>query len=263
MEIQVESAYLDLKKNLHSIKYTPLITSKTHPSLLTSSGGKFSSSKEEVSSADLQSNTLLYFQDKTLVQTDIANLCQFIRLSAKNEKVPENFPLQDLVVRVNMTLYKYLEMPSLLDNLIGFIVKWVMDTVRLLLRNYLDDFIRTKKLFIPSVYMNQLLSIFYCLFKIRGEKNTKKYFGHQASDFEPLIFFIFSTKHKSEIQWESRFVLMEWFSVLLLMPFDFKRLDSELISELEKLQGKGNNFSYSNFQKKKKMKLFLLFTLES
>ena len=239
MEIQVESAYLDLKKNLHSISYTPLVTAKTHPSLLTSSGGQFSSSKEKVSSADLVSNTLLYFQDKKIVMNDVANLCQYIRLNTKGEEIPKDFPLEDLVVRVNMTLYKYLEMPSLLDNLIGFIVNWVMDTVRILLQKFLEDFIKTKKLYIPSVYMNHLLSIFYCLFKIRGEKNTKKYFGHKASDFEPLIFFIFSTKNKEELQWESKFVLMEWFSVLLLMPFDFQRLDSELISELEKLQNSG------------------------
>lgn len=237
MEIQVESAYLDLKQNLHSITYTPLINPETESSLLTSTGGQFSSSKEQVSSADLVSNTLLYFQDKTLIQSDVANLCQYIRLSARNEPLPENFPLRDLVVRVNMTLYKYLEMPSLLDNLIGFIVNWVMDTVRLLLQNYLDNFTRTKQLVVPSVFMNHLLSIFYCLFKIRGEKNTKKYFGHKTSDFEPMIFFIFSTRKKEELKWESRFVLMEWFSVLLLMPFDFRRLDSELISQLEKLQG--------------------------
>jgi hypothetical protein len=130
-------------------------------------------------------------------------------------------------------------MPSLLDNLIGFIVNWVMDTVRLLLQNYLTHFTRTNLLLVPSVYINHLLSIFYCLFKIRGEKNTKKYFGHKTSDFEPLIFFIFSTKNKQELQWESKYVLMEWFSVLLLMPFDFQRLDSELISKLEQLQGTG------------------------
>lgn len=83
--------------------------------------------------------------------------------------------------------------------------------------------------------IDKLISILFILIQTCGAKNVKKYFLHESSDFEPLIFFVFSVS--KGLSWESLYVLLEWFSVLLLMPFDFERLDSDLIAELENLTG--------------------------
>ena len=235
MDYQNESNYLDLKKNLYNISYEKLVDNSKKKTF-TASEGKFDMTTTVVKTEDLLSNTILYFQDKKLIQEDISNICIYLQKMIKKEKVPEGFPLKDLVFRVSVTLWKYMEMPSLLDNMVEFIIKWVIETIRMMLSNYLEVFISRKELLTEHQHMNQLLSIIYSLFTIRGVKNTKKYFSHTTSDFEPLMFFVFSCKFG--LKWESRYVLLEWFSVILLMPFDYRRLDSELITQLEEMTSK-------------------------
>ena len=81
---------------------------------------------------------------------------------------------------------------------------------------------------IPNEF-NDLVSIVYNLIKVRGIKNVKKYLGHKTEDFAPVLFFMISADTK--IRWESVYFLFIWFSVVLLVPFDFKRLDSIIIEK--------------------------------
>lgn len=65
------------------------------------------------------------------------------------------------------------------------------------------------------------------LINVRKEDNMRKYLGHSTEDFEPMIFFMISSH--GNVSWETNYIMLTWLSVILLIPFDFKRLDTDLI----------------------------------
>ncbi len=102
----------------------------------------------------------------------------------------------------------------------------VVFVLRKYLRIYFQRFKDTGEQMKFNDTFNKLNSIMLTIFKIRGVKNTKKYLGHETSDFEPILFFLIS---QTMISWESKYFLLSWLSVVLLIPFEFSRLDSDVI----------------------------------
>ena len=145
MDINYESQYLDVKKNLYNIKYKPLVET-FEGSLFSGSEGKFSRVKQDIKPEDLMSNTILFFKDRDMIKEDVVNICCYLALKASKKETPSDFPLGDLTTRVNMTLYKYVEVPSLLDNLVEFLVTNVIRTLRLFVGNFLKVYQETGQL---------------------------------------------------------------------------------------------------------------------
>lgn len=144
MDIQNESQFLDVKKNLYKIEYKPLVDNSD--SIFSGSGGNFSKVKQNVKEEDLVSNTILFFKDRDMVKTDVVNICCYLARKAGKQEVPVEFPLSDLTTRVNLTLAKYREVPSLLDNLLEFLVANIIRTLRLFIGNFLKVFRETGEL---------------------------------------------------------------------------------------------------------------------
>ncbi|KAJ3162190.1 hypothetical protein HDU88_007113 [Geranomyces variabilis] len=85
-----------------------------------------------------------------------------------------------------------------------------------------------------------LLGLIYHLTKVRGHKTVIKFFPHEVADLEPVLFVLESvttlTKaggalpraaSSSDSQmWEGRYVLLLWLSLLSMVPFDLKTVDS-------------------------------------
>ena len=73
-----------------------------------------------------------------------------------------------------------------------------------------------------------LFLILYRLCKTRGQKVIVKFFSHEVSHLEPAIdFFKFISSDPScKKFWEIRFIMLLWMSLLCMIPFDLKKIDS-------------------------------------
>ena len=78
--------------------------------------------------------------------------------------------------------------------------------------------------------LNNLFQIIYLLIKIRGTEKVRRFFPHEPKDFEPVLFALASHANDNSVPWESNYVLLIWLSLILLMPFNLKILDSEISS---------------------------------
>jgi hypothetical protein len=65
----------------------------------------------------------------------------------------------------------------------------------------------------------------YILSKVRGVRHIIKYMPHEVRDLEPVVFML---QHASNANWETKYVLLLWLSVIVLVPFDLSSIDSNL-----------------------------------
>jgi hypothetical protein len=223
MAFYSESIYLDLKKDLHGMHYKDL--SKDQES---KEEGTYSKVEQKIADADLGVRAYLFFEEKDMVKQDITNVTLYLKSLVSKKKI-ENFPFNDVVTRVTIVLHKYLEQPSLLDNLVEFILSEIIEAVRLYIKNYFENYKKNESIDVIHPEFNQIAMIVYILTKVRGSKNVRKYMGHDVADLEPIIFFLFSTEDR--IPWETKFFMLSWLSVVLLMPFDLKRFDFEIVGQ--------------------------------
>ena len=64
------------------------------------------------------------------------------------------------------------------------------------------------------------LSLCLCLFF------AVKFFSHEASDLEPTLKLLQGQDPQAYDIWETRYILLLWLSILALVPFDLKNIDS-------------------------------------
>ncbi|BFZ03564.1 hypothetical protein BsWGS_06603 [Bradybaena similaris] len=86
----------------------------------------------------------------------------------------------------------------------------------------------------PRPLSRQAFSYLYLITKMRGFKIVVRFLPHEVSDMEPLLSLIEAQDPMDYELWETRYILLLWLSIVCLIPFDLKRLDSNL------QQGDGN-----------------------
>ncbi len=64
------------------------------------------------------------------------------------------------------------------------------------------------------------------LVKVRKAKVVARHFPHEVADVEPVLALLEAQDPHSAEDWETRYVLLLWMSVLVLIPFDLARFDS-------------------------------------
>ena len=240
-----DSIYLDKQKELHQLNYENL----TDENSKNTDSGLYNKTKKEIKEEDLASNTFLFFKEKDMIKNDIKNVCLYFQNTLNDKtKLNTKFPFEAVIVRISAMLEKYIENPSLLDNLVEIVLNSIIKQLRFFMQKYLDSYMK-KKIFLQTPYeFNKLISILLILTKVRGAKNIRKYLGHKASDFEPLVFYLISSTYNNELHAQNKYILMIWLSVILLIPFEFKRLDSEII----------RNYYQINYRTEKFIKIELL-----
>ncbi|GFO18516.1 tubulin-specific chaperone d-like [Plakobranchus ocellatus] len=86
----------------------------------------------------------------------------------------------------------------------------------------------------PKPLTQQSFSYLYLITKMRGFKQVVRLLPHEVSDMEPLLSLIETQDPSDHQTWETRYVLLLWLSIVCLIPFDLRRLDSDF------QQGEGN-----------------------
>nr|XP_035158153.2 tubulin-specific chaperone D isoform X4 [Callithrix jacchus] len=112
---------------------------------------------------------------------------------------------------------KYQEQPHLLDPHL----EWMM--------NFLLDIVRDQTS--PASLVHLAFKFLYIITKVRGYKIFLRLFPHEVADVEPVLDLVANQNPKDHETWETRYMLLLWLSVTCLIPFDFSRLDGNLVTQ--------------------------------
>eukprot|EP00041_Stephanoeca_diplocostata_P031627 m.989891 g.989891 ORF g.989891 m.989891 type:complete len:1244 (-) comp23999_c0_seq3:287-4018(-) len=114
--------------------------------------------------------------------------------------------------KVSAILEKYQEAPNLLDAHLEQVVHPLIDLAR--------DCQLTAEL------ETAVFHILYILTKVRGYKKILKFFSHEASDFHPTVERIVGLEPNNPAEWQKRYILLLWLSLICMLPFNMAVLDS-------------------------------------
>ncbi|XP_062936879.1 tubulin-specific chaperone D isoform X4 [Cynocephalus volans] len=119
--------------------------------------------------------------------------------------------------RFRVIMDKYQEQPHLLDPHL----EWMM--------NLLLDMVQDKTS--PTALVHLAFKFLYIITKVRGYKVFLRLFPHEVADVERVLDMVTSQNPKDHETWETRYMLLLWLSVTCLIPFDFSRLDGNLLTQ--------------------------------
>ncbi|KAB0361116.1 hypothetical protein FD754_005272, partial [Muntiacus muntjak] len=119
--------------------------------------------------------------------------------------------------RFRVIMDKYQEQPHLLDPHL----EWML--------NLLLEFVQDKTS--PADLVHLAFKFLYIISKVRGYKTFLRLFPHEVADVHPVLDMFTNQNPKDHETWETRYMLLLWLSVTCLIPFDFSRLDGNLLSQ--------------------------------
>ncbi|XP_032285686.1 tubulin-specific chaperone D isoform X3 [Phoca vitulina] len=119
--------------------------------------------------------------------------------------------------RFRVIMDKYQEQPHLLDPHL----EWMM--------NLLLDIVQDKTS--PTDLIHLAFKFLYIITKVRGYKTFLRLFPHEVSDVQPVLDMFTNQNPRDHETWETRYMLLLWLSVTCLIPFDFSRLDGNLLTQ--------------------------------
>ncbi|CAG8496822.1 13874_t:CDS:10, partial [Acaulospora colombiana] len=125
----------------------------------------------------------------------------------------------------------YQEQPFLLDPHLENMVKPMMELLRVYIKSAnvheltISKNITDYKVQVPGK-VKRLFILMYYIMKIRGFKTVVKFFSHEVSDLEPTFYFLVALDPNDYTGWETRYVLLIWLSLICMIPFDLKTVDS-------------------------------------
>ncbi|XP_046532378.1 tubulin-specific chaperone D isoform X2 [Equus quagga] len=119
--------------------------------------------------------------------------------------------------RFRVIMDKYQEQPHLLDPHL----EWMM--------NLLLDIVQDKTSSADLVHL--AFKFLYIITKVRGYKTFLRLFPHEVADVQPVLDMFTNQNPRDHETWETRYMLLLWLSVTCLIPFDFSRLDGNLLSQ--------------------------------
>uniref|UniRef100_A0A0G4I9A1 Uncharacterized protein n=1 Tax=Chromera velia CCMP2878 TaxID=1169474 RepID=A0A0G4I9A1_9ALVE len=158
------------------------------------------------------SHTRSHFKEATEVSSLIKDVCEkFQQVSVSEARAKCETAVQILM--------EYQEQPGLLDRHMDDLVSPMMNRLSACART--DPSLTS---FEPHVHF--IGSLAYTLAIIRGPKALMKHFPHQAEDLEFVLSCLETMDEQNFKSWHTRYVLLLWLALLMLVPFDFFALDS-------------------------------------
>lgn len=80
---------------------------------------------------------------------------------------------------------------------------------------------------ISSIRYHTIFKFLYQLIKVTGFKSISKKFPHETSNLPLLIELLSKEDINDKYDWQTRFVLTVWLSIVILTPFDLSKFDSD------------------------------------
>lgn len=100
-----------------------------------------------------------------------------------------------------------------------------------LLDPYLDSFLKSLLEIVNqstnlSLKFHLAFKFIYHLIKIRGFKTVVNHFPHEVSDLESVLKLCENEDSKDTSNWQTRYVLLLWLSIVVMIPFNLGRFDT-------------------------------------
>ncbi|KAG2226582.1 hypothetical protein INT45_005068 [Circinella minor] len=124
--------------------------------------------------------------------------------------------------RLSEILDMYQEQSHLMDPHLENLVGPVIVKIR--------EYVEHPKDFSPDSTGHLLFRYLYLVTKTRGYKTVVKFMSHDVADLEPVFEFLCAMNDGS-IPWETRYICFIWLSLICMIPFDLKRVDSASTNE--------------------------------
>lgn len=112
---------------------------------------------------------------------------------------------------------QYKEQPHLLDSHI----EEILDEIIYIVRS--DDITEFNK--------HQAFKYMRLITNVRGIKVILQHLPHAASDLEPVLTMLEAQDEKNNLNWETRYCLLLWLSIIVKIPFHMSRLDTYDVDE--------------------------------
>jgi hypothetical protein len=149
---------------------------------------------------------------------------------------PKDDASRDAIVTI---LNKYQEESAILDPSLSDMVIPLMAGVRGIIANR-EAFVQKKREAAPTVdgvkafpyqrfvnpSLHRLFQVLYNLCKVRGYKRIVRLMPHEVHDVEPTMHLLLSQDQGDYTTWETRYILLLWMSMLVMVPFDLTTIDS-------------------------------------
>ncbi|KAL0480492.1 tubulin-specific chaperone D [Acrasis kona] len=140
--------------------------------------------------------------------------------------------IESIVAEFIKILEKYQEHATLLDPHLQQMIDSVMTILRSVIfsteeqkkQNYPDD--KTYKTFRQALF-----KVLYTITRVRGAKTILKHFPHEIYELEPLFSIYLSIPETEE--WETRYIVLLWLSLIIMNPFDISIVDSSSIQKTD------------------------------
>lgn len=146
---------------------------------------------------------LEYFSDYNEVFQMIDNL---INTSSAETSVKEK-----AYERFSFLLSQYIEQPHLIDSHIDAMLEKIINIVR-----YPENSIQLKHLAFKYMFV---------IVNVRGYKVIVRHLPHEVTDFEPVLQLIEIQNPADPDTWTTRYNLLLWMSIIVMIPFDMSRFD--------------------------------------
>ncbi|XP_077710874.1 tubulin-specific chaperone D isoform X2 [Canis aureus] len=95
--------------------------------------------------------------------------------------------------------------------------------------NLLLDIVQDKTS--PADLIHLAFKFLYIITKVRGYKTFLRLFPHEVANVQPVLDMFTNQNPRDHETWETRYMLLLWLSVTCLIPFDFSRLDGNLLTQ--------------------------------
>ncbi|KAF9304160.1 hypothetical protein BGZ74_002247 [Mortierella antarctica] len=125
-------------------------------------------------------------------------------------------------ITLTASIVKYQYQSFLLDPFLEEMVTPLITPIRQLVR---DVTIGDHKGEHPNEQADEVFYMLYFITKTRGYKTIVKFLPHEVADLEPAFQFLKTQTKRSP--WETRYILFIWLSLMCMIPFDLKSIDSQ------------------------------------
>ncbi|XP_068082742.1 tubulin-specific chaperone D [Anabrus simplex] len=78
----------------------------------------------------------------------------------------------------------------------------------------------------PMELKHETFKYLHVIMKVRGYKVVVRHLPHEVADLEPVLSMLESQDPSDKTTWQTRFVLILWLSIIVMIPFHMSRLDS-------------------------------------
>ncbi|RZF49027.1 hypothetical protein LSTR_LSTR011389 [Laodelphax striatellus] len=140
---------------------------------------------------------------------EVLNMINSLKSASDNQDVSKTEQANE---KFKYILNQYKEQPHLLDPYMERMLGEILDLVK--------D---------PNSSMelrHKLFKYLFVIVNVRGYKVVVRHLPHEVSDLELVLSMLESQDEKDTLTWETRYCLLLWLSIIVMIPFHMARLDS-------------------------------------